>query len=99
MPDAAEWAGPHRGRGHRLQRDRHALSPRFGPWTRPLPGTLTGDVVGRIARLGEGVEGVAVGERVAALSEDAFADYVTADARWLAPAPEGVDGARRPGCQ
>ncbi len=31
-----------------------------------------------------------MGQRVA-LSEDAFADYVTADAMWLAPVPEGVD--------
>ena len=63
----------------------------LGPWTRPLPGTLTGDIVGRVSGLGEGVDGVTVGERVAALSEDAFADYVTADAMWLAPVPEGVD--------
>jgi NADPH2:quinone reductase len=74
-----------------------------GPWSRPLPGTLTGDVVGRVVALGPGlsagddgtggigVAGVAVGDRVAALSEDAFADYVTADAQWLAPVPDGVD--------
>jgi NADPH2:quinone reductase len=62
-----------------------------GPWRRPLPGTLTGDVVGRVAALGSGATGVAVGDRVAALSEDAFADYVIADAHWLAPVPAGVD--------
>jgi NADPH:quinone reductase len=62
-----------------------------GPWTRPLPGTLTGDAVGRVAALGPGVTDVAVGARVAALSDDAFADYVTADARWLAPVPENAD--------
>jgi NADPH2:quinone reductase len=67
-----------------------------GPWRRPLPGTLTGDVVGRVAALGPGVPGpgipgVAVGDRVAALSEDAFADYVTADAHWVVPVPEGAD--------
>jgi NADPH:quinone reductase len=62
-----------------------------GPWKRPLPGALTGDVVGRVAALGPGVTRFAVGERVAALSEDAFADYVTADAQWLARVPENAD--------
>jgi NADPH2:quinone reductase len=32
-----------------------------------------------------------VGDRVVALSEDAFADHVTADANWLAAVPAGVD--------
>lgn len=62
-----------------------------GPWRRPLPGTLTGDVVGRVAALGPGVTGVAAGDRVAALCEDAFADYAIADARWLAPVPAAAD--------
>lgn len=62
-----------------------------GPWRRPLPGTLSGDVVGRVAALGPGVTSAAVGDRVAALSEDAFADYVTTDARWLAPVPADAD--------
>lgn len=61
-----------------------------GPWARPLPGALTGDVVGRVTTLGERVEGVAVGDRVAAMSEDACADFVVADAQWLASVPEGV---------
>lgn len=62
-----------------------------GPWRRSLPGTLSGDVVGRVAALGPNVTNAAVGDRVAALSEDAFADYVTADAKWLAPASADVD--------
>ncbi len=62
-----------------------------GPWRRPLPGTLTGDVVGRVTALGPTVSEVAVGDRVAALSEDAFSDYVTADVQWLAPVPEAAD--------
>ncbi|WP_232667032.1 quinone oxidoreductase family protein [Pseudonocardia sp. TRM90224] len=49
---------------------------------RPLPGLLTGDVVGT-------VEGT--GERVATLVEDAFAEYVVADAEWLVPVPAGVE--------
>jgi NADPH2:quinone reductase len=62
------------------------------PWPRPLPGALTGDAVGRIIRLGSDVPtGVRVGQRVAALSEDAFAEQVAVDAEWLAPIPEDVD--------
>jgi NADPH:quinone reductase len=62
-----------------------------GPWMRPLPGTLTGDVVGRVAALGPGVTDVAVGDRVAAVSEDAFADYAAVDAQWLARVPGDAD--------
>lgn len=57
----------------------------------PLPGTVTGDVVGRVEAVGPGVDDGRVGERVAALVEDAFADQVVADAAWLAPVPEGLD--------
>lgn len=62
-----------------------------GPWRRPLPGRLTGDVVGRVVAVGPGVSTAAVGDRVAALSEDAFAEFVAVDARWLAPVPEALD--------
>jgi NADPH2:quinone reductase len=62
------------------------------PWDRPLPGTLTGDVVGRIAKLGPDTPpGLALGQRVAALSEDAFADFAVADAGFLAPIPDDAD--------
>ncbi|WP_327090662.1 zinc-binding dehydrogenase [Nonomuraea sp. NBC_01738] len=58
---------------------------------RPLPATLTGDVVGVVERAGRGVDPALVGARVAALSEDAMADYVTADAAWLIPLPGDAD--------
>ncbi|MEV6410807.1 zinc-binding dehydrogenase [Kribbella sp. NPDC051718] len=62
------------------------------PWPRPLPGALTGDVVGHITRLGSNPpSGVQVGQRVAALSEDAFAEQVAVDAEWLAAIPEDTD--------
>jgi NADPH2:quinone reductase len=62
------------------------------PWDRPLPGTLTGDVVGRIVKLGpDTLPGVAVGQRVSALTVDAFADYAVADAGFLAPIPVDAD--------
>jgi NADPH2:quinone reductase len=64
-----------------------------GPWPRPLPGALTGDVVGRVVAIGPGVTTVSVGDRVAALAEDAFAEFVAADATWLAAVPENADAA------
>ncbi|MEV5962870.1 NADP-dependent oxidoreductase [Kribbella sp. NPDC051952] len=61
-------------------------------WDRPLPGTLTGDVVGRITKLGPDTPpGVAIGQRVAGLTEDAFADFATADANFLATIPDDAD--------
>jgi NADPH:quinone reductase-like Zn-dependent oxidoreductase len=62
-----------------------------GIFRRPLPGAVTGDVVGSVTALGAGVTGVAVGDRVAALVEDAFADHVVAGADWLVPVPAGLD--------
>jgi NADPH:quinone reductase-like Zn-dependent oxidoreductase len=64
-----------------------------GIFHRPLPGILTGDVVGSVVAVGDGVTGVAAGERVAALAEDAFADQVVVDADWLVPVPAGMDAA------
>jgi NADPH2:quinone reductase len=62
------------------------------PW--PLPGTVTGDVVGRIVALGpDAPAGIAVGDRVAGLADDAHAEQVLVDARWLAPVPDGADAA------
>jgi NADPH:quinone reductase len=58
---------------------------------RPLPGVLTGDVVGTIDAVGPGVDAGLVGRRVAALGEDAFADHVLAEAAWLAAVPDGID--------
>ncbi|MET8141935.1 zinc-binding dehydrogenase [Sphaerisporangium sp. NPDC005288] len=62
------------------------------PFQRPLPGLLTGDVVGTVEAVGPGVDPGLVGRRVAALvAEDAFADHVVTDARWLAEVPPGLD--------
>ncbi|GGU63489.1 oxidoreductase [Streptomyces albospinus] len=58
---------------------------------RPLPGKVTGDVVGTVEAVGPGGDAGQVGQRVAALTEDAFADYAVADAQWLAPVPDGLD--------
>ncbi|SNQ47169.1 Quinone oxidoreductase 1 [Frankia canadensis] len=60
-------------------------------FTRPLPGTITGEVVGTVDAVGPDADPGLLGRRVAALTEDAFADQVLADAAWLAPVPDGLD--------
>jgi len=62
-----------------------------GIFHRPLPGIPTGDVVGTVVATGDGVDPGLIGNRVASLVEDAFADEVLADAAWSAPVPDGVD--------
>jgi NADPH:quinone reductase len=61
-----------------------------GIFRRPLPGRPTGDVVGVVTEAGPGVGPELVGRRVAALAEDAYAEFVLADARWLADVPAGL---------
>ena len=57
----------------------------------PLPGTLGGDVAGRVAALGDGVTGFAVGDRVAAISfSDSYADLTTAPVFTASPIPDGA---------
>jgi NADPH2:quinone reductase len=57
-------------------------------WFRSLPGTRTGDVVGTVTAAGRDTDPALVGTRVAALLEDGCAEYVVADADWLAGTPE-----------
>lgn len=57
---------------------------------RPLPATLTGDVVGTVDAVGEGVGADLAGRRVAALVLDAFADFVLAEADGLVDVPDGM---------
>jgi NADPH:quinone reductase len=59
-------------------------------WYRSLPAALTGDAVGTVERAGADVDPALVGARVAVLLDDGCADYVVADADWLAPAPAGL---------
>lgn len=56
----------------------------------PLPGRPHGDVVGTVEAAGREVSAALVGQRgVALASPDAYADYVLADASWLAPVAAG----------
>ena len=52
---------------------------------------------GRIVALGEAVDGLAVGQRVAALTYRAHAEYDLADAGAVVPLPEALDGVALPG--
>lgn len=65
-------------------------APEDSIFTWPLPGKVTGDVVGTIDAVGEGVSAGRIGDRVAGLSEDAFADKAIVDAEWAAPVPSGM---------
>jgi len=65
-----------------------------GMFQRPLPGSLTADVVGTVESVRPEVDTGLVGRRVAALvADDAFADYSVTDADWLVEVPAGVDDA------
>lgn len=62
--------------------------------SRPLPVTPGYDLVGRVVALGEGVSGLSLGQRVAAVTvAGAYATHCNVDARWLVPAPEHADPA------
>jgi threonine dehydrogenase-like Zn-dependent dehydrogenase len=69
------------------------------PWfDYPLaPGEPGHEGWGVVEELGEGVSGLAVGTRVAALSQRAFAEYDVAPAGMLAPLPPQLDGRPFPG--
>ncbi|MFC9227559.1 zinc-binding alcohol dehydrogenase family protein [Streptomyces decoyicus] len=60
-------------------------------YPRPLPRSLTGDVVGTVEAVGPDTDPSLIGRRVATASEDAFCDLIVADAQWLVPVPDGLD--------
>ncbi|MFJ9417838.1 zinc-binding alcohol dehydrogenase family protein [Streptomyces sp. NPDC101227] len=60
-------------------------------YSRPLPRSLTGDVVGTVEAVGPDTDPALIGRRVATASEDAFCDLIVADAQRLVPVPDGLD--------
>src|SRR5690606_11159307 len=54
------------------------------------PSPLGGECAGEIVRLGPGVEGFQVGDRVAAVAAGAFRSYVIAQADPVAPLPDAL---------
>ena len=74
------------------------------PWAGPEwqsyptePGSLGHEGWGTIDALGPGVDGLAVGDRVAALSFRSYAEYDLADAGAVVPLPAALDGTPFPG--
>jgi len=61
------------------------------------PGGLGHEGWGRIAALGDGVSGLAIGDRVAALSFRSFAEYDVASAGSVVKLPPALDGVPFPG--
>jgi threonine dehydrogenase-like Zn-dependent dehydrogenase len=76
------------------------LTPWAGPeWMRfpTEPGALGHEGWGVIDALGKGVGGLSVGQRVAALSYRAYAEYDLAEADAVVPLPPSLDGQPFPG--
>src|SRR5919205_3958296 len=76
----------------------------LGPWAGPdwmrfptEPGALGHEGWGVVDALGDGVEGLSVGDRVAALSFKAYAEYDLADADAVVPLPAAMAGQPFPG--
>ena len=69
------------------------------PWsTWPgAPGGMGHEGWGRITALGEGVEGMSVGDRVTALTERSYAEYDVARADMVVPLPASLDEMPVPG--
>jgi threonine dehydrogenase-like Zn-dependent dehydrogenase len=76
------------------------LTPWAGPeWMKfpTEPGTLGHEGWGVVDAVGENVTGVEVGQRVAALSYKAYAEYDLAEAQAVVPLPQELDGEPFPG--
>jgi threonine dehydrogenase-like Zn-dependent dehydrogenase len=76
------------------------LTPWAGPeWMRfpTEPGSLGHEGWGVIDAVGDGVEGLAAGQRVAALSYRSYAEYDLADADAVVPLPDALAGQPFPG--
>ncbi|WP_347139004.1 zinc-binding dehydrogenase [Paracoccus sp. SSK6] len=69
------------------------------PWsTWPgAPGGMGHEGWGRIVALGEGVQGLSMGDRVTALTERSYAEYDVAQADMVVPLPASLDGMPVPG--
>src|SRR5215211_9422395 len=71
------------------------LTPWAGPeWMRfpTAPGELGHEGWGVVDSLGDGVEGLAVGDRIAALSYRSYAEYDLAEAGAVVPLPPSLAG-------
>ncbi|GAB2943034.1 quinone oxidoreductase family protein [Streptomyces heilongjiangensis] len=64
-------------------------------WKPEFPIVLGGDVIGRVAAIGPGVDHVREGDRVGAFTlHGAYAEYTAVDAATVLPVPEDLDAAQ-----
>ena len=61
------------------------------PWGGPAPVTLGLEAAGVIEEVGDGVSGYKAGDRVAALANGSYAEYVRSPASMLIPLPDSID--------
>ncbi len=72
-----------------MRQNRYAMTP-------PLPSILGSEVAGEVEAVGEGVDTIKVGQRVAAplfaagVHFGGYAEYTTIEARWAVPLPDSV---------
>src|SRR5262249_44856135 len=100
VPRPEPGPGPVRGRLEGCGVCASNLGPwQGGPWFEyPLrPGSPGHEGWGRVDAVGPEVSGVREGERVALLSERAYAEYDVADAASLVPLPRSLEGTPVPG--
>lgn len=67
------------------------IEGRYGAEAETLPATPGAEAYGIVDALGEGVEGVNIGDPVLPLGVGCWADTLICDARALIPAPAGID--------
>ncbi|MCB0905475.1 MAG: alcohol dehydrogenase catalytic domain-containing protein, partial [Actinobacteria bacterium] len=86
---AVEAAAIDRGTWHLMTGEPLLMRPVFGfrGLRQPVPGR---DVAGTIAALGDGVDGLAVGDRVYGTADGSLAEHALAKAERLARAPRGL---------
>src|SRR5690606_3965680 len=73
---------------------------RKGLYPLPLPSGLGGEAAGVVTAVGDGVVGLAPGQRVAYASPpplDAYSEERVIDAQWLVPLPDSIDDATAAG--
>lgn len=63
----------------------------YGDRPEPLPATPGAEALGVVDKLGEGVEGLAVGQKILPLGGPCWVEEMVASAKAVIPVPEGVD--------